>query len=494
MEEMKKGSKEWMVAYLRGETPEQKAAQKEVSKKEILTSLIDGIQKVDFLKLKYPDATEEELDERREKEKVKIPELKVLIVEEILRQAKSKRWNLCKNGGFSYLYNGSYWEVLSEDDVKHFLSRCAMKMGIQSTTAGEVSFVDNLYRQFQFSAHLQPPEFEKNKVLINLKNGTFEVTTDNQDLRKFDPGDFLTYQLPFDYNPEAQAPIYNRYLDRVLPDPTAQAVLAEYAGYLFIRNGNGMKFEKCLILYGNGANGKSVFYEVLTALLGAENVSRYSLQELTDNTGYYRAEIANKLVNYASEISRQMNADMFKKLASGEPFTARSPYEKPFEVTNYAKLIFNANELPKDTEQTNAFFRRFLIIPFTETIPEEEQDKELHLKIIEKELPGVFNWVLDGLRRLLENKKFTTCRASQEALEKYRIDSDTTASFLMENDYQRSFEERMPLKDLYQEYKGYCYSDGYKAVSNRTFADRLRSKGYEILRSGDTRYVYVEKK
>ena len=260
---------------------------------------------------------------------------------------------------------------------------------------------------------------------------------------------------------------------------------------MFIRHGSGLEFEKCLILYGNGANGKSVFFEVLTALLGRENVSTYPLSDLTDKTGYYRAEIANKLLNYASEISKEMNCDLFKKLASGEAFTARSPYGRPFEVRNYAKMIFNANELPKDTEQTNAFFRRFIIIPFDITIPMEEQDRELHRKIIAGELAGVFNWVLDGLKRLLSNKKFTDCTAIDETLKQYRTESDSVQMFIDENNYQPSNTERIPLKELYQKYRALCCEDGYRACSNRTFSDRLRAKGFDVSRIGSGRIIYV---
>ena len=84
--------------------------------------------------------------------------------------------------------------------------------------------------------------------------------------------------------------------------------------------------------------------------------------------------IANKLVNYASEISGKLETSIFKQLVSGEPVEARLPYGKPFSITGYAKLIFNCNELPKDVEQTRGYFRRFLIIPFEVTIPEAEQD------------------------------------------------------------------------------------------------------------------------
>lgn len=151
-----------------------------------------------------------------------------------------------------------------------------------------------------------------------------------------------------------------------------------------------------MLLYGTGANGKSVFYEVVKNLLGEINISAHSLQSLTDNTGYYRAMIANKLVNYASEINGKLETSVFKQLVSGEPVEARLPYGKPFTITKYAKLIFNCNGLPRDVEQTEAYFRRFLSVPFEVTIPEAEQDKQLAQKIVSSELSGVFNWVLES--------------------------------------------------------------------------------------------------
>lgn len=458
------------------------------TKANILKSLLEQIQPIDFAEKQFPNLPDEERKER----KVSRSEIRVLILEEILKIAQENNWALCKQGGFCYVYNGAYWETLGEEDLTHFLSACAKAMGVKRTLADDYKFVKELYEQFLFSAHLQPPEYDNDTVLINLTNGTFRISTQTQELIPFSPTHFLTYQLPFEYSKQATCPIFMQYLNRVLPDKTAQAVLAEYAGYLFIRHGSGLKFEKCLILYGSGANGKSVFFEVLTALLGRESVSTYTLFELTDKTGYYRAEIANKLLNYASEISREMNTDLFKKLASGETVPARSPYGKPFEIRYYAKMIFNANELPKDTEQTNAFFRRFLIVPFLETIPEAEQDKELHRKIIENELAGVFLWVLEGLERLLSNKKFTDCHAAAETLKQYQVESDSVQMFLSDNEYQPSNDEKRLLRELYSDYKLYCCEDGYRVCSNRTFADRLRKKQFNIHKSGE-RYVYIEK-
>ena len=151
-----------------------------------------------------------------------------------------------------------------------------------------------------------------------------------------------------------------------------------------IRDGGLVAFPTETV-YGLGANGKSVIHDIVRALIGPENISSYSLQSLTNNTGYQRAEIANKLVNYASEINTNLEATYFKALVSGEPIEARIIYGRPFIIENYAKFIFNCNELPFAPEHTLAFFRRFLIIPFEVTIPPERQDKDLANKIINNE-------------------------------------------------------------------------------------------------------------
>ena len=458
------------------------------TKGDILAALLEEIKPVDFVKLQFPNLSEDDIKDK----KVNRSEIRVLALNEILRIAQNNHWDLCKHSGFCYLYNGQFWETLNEDDLKRFLSNCAKRMSVRQTVSDDYKFVRELYEQFLFSAYLQPPEYDNDVVLINLQNGTFRITTKKQELTPFSKDDFLTHQLPFRYDDKADCPIFMQYLNRVLPDKSAQAVLAEYCGYLFIRHGSGLKLEKCLILYGSGANGKSVFYEILTRLLGDVNVSSYTLSELTEKSGYYRAEIANKLLNYASEISRDMNTDFFKKITSGETFTARSPYGKPFDVRNYAKLLFNANELPRDIEQTFAFFRRFLIIPFSVKIPECEQDKELHRKITDNELSGIFLWVLDGLKRLLSNKEFTECQAANEALKQYQVESDSVQLFLNEKGYQQSRNATRLLKDVYNEYKSFCHEDGYRSCSNRTFAERLRNKGYELTKTMTGKIVYIK--
>lgn len=477
---------------------------------QLLETFIEYVEEADFIAEVYPTVIElrekltqletnspeaEKVREEISKYKLNLKEILVLVIEHILKLAESNNWGLCKNNNAIYLYNSEFWLELEPDKLKKFLGESSMKLGIQELVAKHYHFREELLKQFLSAAYLPTPQQNNEMVLINLKNGTYkiEANSDKLILKSFNPDDFLTYQLPFEYNEEATASIFQNYLNRVLPDLSSQQVLAEYIGFVFIKQGNtALKLEKALILYGSGANGKSVFFEVVNALLGTENTCNYSLQNLTDEKGYQRAKLANKLVNYASEINGKLEASIFKQLVSGEPVEARLPYGQPFNLTQYAKLIFNCNELPTEVEQTNAFFRRFLIVPFTETIPPEEQDRNLHTKIINNELSGVFNWVLAGLKRLLNQKGFTHCEAADLALNKYKTESDSVLMFLSENDYKADTNSSTSLKGLFNDYKNYCLDSGFKYCSLKTFRQRLESNNFVVRRISQGMVVNIK--
>ncbi|MDG1276933.1 MAG: phage/plasmid primase, P4 family [Algoriphagus sp.] len=451
---------------------------------EILGQLLEQFEPLDFEAMANPH--------NAENFKLNNKHYTVLSIENVLQIAEKNRWGLCKNHDFIYLFNGTFWDVLDKETFQKFLGIAAEKISVPEITAKYHRFRKELYEQFLATAYLEPKPTLADKVLINLQNGTFEVSPNGTQLRPFDRSDFLTYQLPFEYNPQAKAPLFETYLNKVLPDGERQKVLAEYLGFVFIKHGsNRLKEEKALVLYGTGANGKSVFFEIVSALLGSENTSNYSLQSLTNDNGYFRAKLANKLVNYASEINGKLESSIFKQLVSGEPVEARLPYGEPFTLKQYAKLIFNCNELPKDVEHTNAYFRRFLIIPFDVTIPPQEQDKQLHTKIIEKELSGVFNWVLDGLNRLLKQKRFTDCEAVKQAVEQYKSQSDSVKMFIDENEYQNSPTDYRLIKELYTEYRGYCIEDGFHPVNKSNFIKRLSGFGVLVdrLNVGNVAYL-----
>jgi len=445
--------------------------------RKILDRLLDEIEEISF---------RDEL-QLKDDEKILQKHLTVLVIDHLIELAQANDWGMCKRHDSVYLFNGAYWKKIDKDDLQFFLGKAAHRIGVGELDAKHHRFRDELIKQFHAVAHLPTPDTEDQPVLINLKNGTVEIDPKGSELVNIRPPkreDFITYQLPFKYDSAASAPRFKAYLDEILPNEKLQQILAEFVGYVFV-NTDQLKLEKALILHGPGANGKSVFFDIINALLGDENVSTYTLESLTNQNGYYRAKIANKLVNYGSEISTNMHTAMFKQLVSGEPVEARLPYGEPFTLKNYAKLVFNCNELPTDVEHTNAFFRRFMIIPFEVTIPEEDQDKQLSKKIIDSELSGVFNWVLDGLKRVLAQKGFSQSEVISQRNDKYRKESDSVQMFIDEREYSESMVSWTALKELYAKYKSYCEADGYYPVAKRKFSKRLEKAGYKKVKKAE---------
>jgi len=473
-----------------------KPISEEMEVSELLHNMLLVITPVDF-EITFTQKLNDPLYKYTTKKRIdlqKVPKslYSVAIMKELQAIIEKYGWDFAQQDGMLYLYTGKYWVKVKDDDVRAFLGQVTIKMGYYSPAeAMSKNFSDLLFKQFQHSSYFSPVTSDKNKVLINLENGTYEITAEGAILRKHCKEDFLTYCLPFSLNQEDSAPLFTKYLNRVLPDPSSQSVLQEFIGYIFIRH---LKLEKALILLGGGQNGKSVMFEIISALLGSQNISTKSLGDLVDKDSGNdnRAKLKDKLVNYGSEISAKgMDVDMFKRLVSGEPVAAREKYKTSFDLKNNCKFIFNANKLPVEIEHTEAYFRRFIIIPFAVTISESEKDPELHTKIINNELSGVLNWAIIGLNRLLVHKKFSECEAANVALQTYKKESNSVALMVesegLADGYSIEREWRMSNKELYELYKEFCIADGMRAMNRINFSKELKNLGFKTYRSGRER-------
>ena len=187
-------------------------------KNAVLSDLLRAIKKVDFKKMAgLPVDSEPSNDHYR-----------LYAVKELLKVSIEHTWGLCQKNSMFYVYNGSYWIMLEPGDMKLFLGLVAVKMGIPILLSEGYKFRETLLKQFESAAHMKSIEQDDNKVLINLLNGTFEFTPEGFRLVGFRPNDFMTYQLPFAYDPEAKAPMFMKYLNEVLPDLESQNVLSEF--------------------------------------------------------------------------------------------------------------------------------------------------------------------------------------------------------------------------------------------------------------------------
>ena len=485
----------------------------------VLSKVMDGLEETDIkelinksvgVKLKKIQVLEGELTEtnsddekqsiqgqidllKGEIDKAKVYQYQLLVrcVELVIEKVDQLGYGICQHQDRIYLFNGSYWELTVRGVIKNFLGVAAEKLGVERDRARWYLFKEKLYEQLRSGVTQMVPTVN-DMVSINLQNGTYDITRTKRALRPFNKRDFIRYQLPFVFESKATSPMFHAFLDKVLPDPQCQRILAEYIGYIFIK-GHVLKLEKVLLLFGTGSNGKSVVFDVVKAIVGGENMSHYSLQSLCDQAGYNRAELANKLVNYSSELNGDLSADKFKQLASGEPIEARHLYSSPFILKDYGKLLFNCNELPYRVEHTHGFFRRFLILPFAVKIPDEEQDKGLADKIIKDELSGVFNWAMHGLERLLKQQGFTNSDVTKEVLSQFKLESDTVQLFLDENQYKPSADKHDSMRIIYDGYRGFCALDGYQAVNMKNFRKRVETLGYTIHRKNTGMVIFLSK-
>lgn len=423
----------------------------------------------------------------------------VYIAMHIGEEAIKNNWGICYSDGFIYLYNGSYWSVLSDDDLDFFLSEASVAIGIPVAHARHFAFSRELLMQFKKHFYKPAPDVT-NRVLINFKTMTMEINKFNEmmetdgkmhiHLRCKDPNDFLKYELSFDYDPGATCPIYDKFMDWAQADKKAQTLLHEYIGYCFTPNGM-FNMEKILFNQGGGQNGKSTFRSVVTEMFGKCNVDAVSLSSLCDESGYFRANLANCTINFCGDIGKERpNPDILKTIASGEPLSVRQIRQKPVTLIYYAKLVFNCQFLPKEAEDSDGYYRRFLIVRWKSHMPEDHPDRDstLAAQIVANELPGVFNRILNALQSLMamDRPAFTPCKDSEKALQDYKEESDHVITFLndmsftvpTEGDPGRFYSNQ----DIADKYLEWCAKEDNipekERLSGIVFRKRLKNKGY----------------
>jgi len=102
--------------------------------------------------------------------------------------------------------------------------------------------------------------------------------------------------------------------------------------------------------------------------------------------------------------------------------------------------------------------------------------------------------MLRGLDRITRQKGFSKCAASENELKQYKRESDSVEMYLDENDYKKSVNDYKPLKELYSEYQEYCKDAGNRYCGRNTFSQRLKDKGFDMIKVEIGKIVYIEKK
>lgn len=386
--------------------------------------------------------------------------------EDLRRAFEKKNKYITTETNWVYVWDGMKWKYLKDTWIEAFAQECFEDLA----STGKVSeFVNLIHRTNKVENSFFD---EKIQGCMNMQNGIYIIEEDKLIPHSRNYG--FTYVLPYDYDPSALCPTFNKFMDDItVSRETLKDVLMEFAGYAF--SYSDYKHHKCLILTGEGSNGKSTFMDVLKELAGPQAYSSLMLNALNDDAKRY--EMLGKLFNIAEETPKKglEDSSIFKILTSGGSYTVKQLYKQPYTVNNNrTKIIMACNELPRTLDFTKGMFRRLMIVPFDAVFEGTTEIKGFKNELF-KELPGIFNLVIEGYRRLLRQNDFTESVVITEENEKYRKDSDFVVSWFEEacEVVMHQAEAFLTTKELYLKYISDCDEIRQRPIHLQSFSKRL---------------------
>jgi putative DNA primase/helicase len=303
------------------------------------------------------------------------------------------------------------------------------------------------------------------KYKLPVENGILDIF--NLKLLDFDFSQIFFNKLPVKYNPNAKCPKIEQFLKSVLAKEEDVKVFYEMAGFALLKD---YTFEKAFMLVGGGRNGKGKSIELIKRLVGIENSCSVPLVSLLPDS-FNISELFGKLVNLAGDIGSQdlKDTSMFKALTGRDLIGGKRKFQRNINFQNYAKFVFACNELPMVYDLSKGFWDRWILLEYPHTfVTQDEYDKapvKDNLKIrdpeiIDKittpeELSGLLNEALNALHRLLEEKKFSATRGTEEVKSMWIRKSNSFIAFCYDNLEEKS-DGIIYKKELRKKYSEYC--------------------------------------
>ena len=324
---------------------------------------------------------------------------------------------------------------------------------------------------------------------IALMNGLFN--TETYQLEPFTSDVFSTVQILTFYDPEAECPNFLKALDDIfLGDKDQITLVQEIFGYCC---SSSVRAEKAFFFIGNGRNGKSTLIAILRRIVGLDNVSTVALKDL--GRPFARAQLLDKLLNVTTEAETgRFATEEFKAIVSGDAMQFERKHENAFTAEPYCTLVSAFNRLPQTLDVSDGFMQRLTLVPFPAVFVDEptaanEKAIDRHMaKKLEAELPGIFRFAIDGLKRLIANNyRFSMSAKSQEILKEYTLSINPYLDFV-DTAVTAAAGHRVTNENLYDGFLEFCLKRGWRGYLNnprrRILAElryATRQRGIQIL-------------
>lgn len=321
------------------------------------------------------------------------------------------------------------------------------------------------------SSYVDRKNIAQNIEDIPLENGIFNLIT--EEIRQYTPNDIFLTKHPIKFEKKEESIEQNQistFINQITETPEEEVLLKEVAGYCFFRE---MPFQNFFLFVGSGANGKTVFLNILRALLGTENVSNESLQNLVENR-FSPANLYLKNANIFGDLSSKAlkDAGIIKLLTGGDTVSAEQKFKKGFQFKNYAKIIASCNEVPETPDMSEGFFRRAILINFPKCF-EGKEDRNLTKKLTKPEvLSDFFLEAITAFKMALKENNLIKTETIAEKKSIYLTFSDSPFAFMEEN-LEYNPEEMLSTEEIYNKYKSFCKQKKTILKDERVFFQKL---------------------
>ncbi|GAB4334147.1 MAG: hypothetical protein Kow0099_06130 [Candidatus Abyssubacteria bacterium] len=327
--------------------------------------------------------------------------------------------------------------------------------------------------------------FDRDPWLFNCANGTVDLRSGK--LRPHRREDMLSKISPVAFDPEARCPQWQAFLKRITDDNVdVLAFLQRAVGYAL---SGSVREQKLLFLHGAGANGKSTFLNMLLHVWG--DYARRIAPDLLflnrdDRHPTALADLCGVRLAVTTEIEqgKRLAEVLVKELSGGDRLLARRMRQDYFEFEPTHTLFIAGNHLPVIRGSEHAVWRRIALVPFTVTVPENEQDKDLADKL-RAEAAGILRWCVRGC---LDWQAFGLSEPAdvRAATSQYRSDMDILGDFLGECCVVVPGAE-VTSAELNKAYRAWCEKTGERAMSARSLGLRLKERGFTQKLTGNSR-------
>lgn len=345
-------------------------------------------------------------------------------------------------------------------------AECERMFGAYIKTKNVAEILNHIRR----STYIKRNELNRNKSVLPLQNGLFDLTTHL--IGDFNPDVLITYKLPVEYNPNADCPNIKKFIEEILNSDDIP-IVQEYFGYTLLP---AFPAHKSLWMYGIGRNGKSQLISLLTKMLGEENTVSVPIEEFDGWHRFSTARLFGKLLNVTSEpgVEKPLKSGLFKKVIGGDRISAEiKGKQRTIDFVNFSKFIVLGNIFPQVTDPSLAFWDRLIVVEFPNSFVNNFIPDISEKLIKEDGLSGFFNWCLEGLKRLKENDfKFTTTKNTEEMKIEFEKLSNPVMAFIKE-ECVINVGKIISKGELYNAYKNYCGDGNYKIVGKAEFSKQI---------------------